>query len=136
MASRRIQAATEIRTALESANAATPPEWIAVVDTDAANSGTVAAALAAGPEIGASRMVAVGDEDNQLPKPIRQSELFDRISDALGKTARIESATRAASPPLPRSAQSGPSEIVLVAEDNPNIQELLGHQLRALGIAA
>jgi PAS domain S-box-containing protein len=136
MASRRIRAATEIRTTLESANAATPPEWIAVVDADAANSGTVAAALAAEAEIGPSRIIAVGDEENQLSKPIRQSELFDRVSDALGKTARIESVTLEAPPFRPRSSQPGASETVLVAEDNASIQELLGHQLRALGIDA
>jgi PAS domain S-box-containing protein len=136
MASRRIRAATEIRTTLESANAATPPEWIAVVDADAPDSGTVAAALAAEAEIGASRIVTVGDEENQLSKPIRQSELFDRVSDALGKTARIESVTREAPLSRPRSSQPGASETVLVAEDNASIQELLGHQLRALGIDA
>jgi PAS domain S-box-containing protein len=135
MASRRIRAATEIRAALGAANAATPAEWIAVVDTDSADSGTFAAALVAELEIGPSRIIAVGDEDDQLPKPIRQSEFFDRISDALGKTARIESVSRENPPPRQRSAEPT-SAVVLVAEDNAGIQELLGHQLRALGIAA
>ena len=46
LASRRIGAATDIRTALGSANAATPPEWIAVVDSDAPDFEKVAEALA------------------------------------------------------------------------------------------
>jgi len=136
MASRRIRAASEVRKELESVNTATPPEWIAVVDSDAPDFETVAEALAAEPEIGRSRIIAVGDEDNQLPKPIRQSEFFDRISDALGKTARIESVVREAHPPRPRAAETRSSDLVLVAEDNAGIQELLGHQLRALGVAA
>src|SRR6202162_1739875 len=136
IASRRIRAATEIRAALESASAGTPAEWIAIVDADAADSAVVTAALSAAPEIGSSRIVAVGDEDNQMAQAPRQSEFFDRISDALGKTARIESITREARASRPRSAQPKWSEAILVAEDNAGIQELLGHQLRALGIEA
>jgi CheY-like chemotaxis protein len=136
MASRRIHAVMEIRTALEPANAATSPKWIAVVDTDTPDSGMLAAALASEPEIGRSRIIEVGDEDNQLLKPIRQSELFDRISDALGKTARIESVTGEAPPHRTRRAEPSSSGVVLVAEDNAGIRELLGHQLRALGIEA
>jgi PAS domain S-box-containing protein len=134
MTCRRIRAATEITTALETADAAGPPEWIAVVDADASDSVEVVAALAAAPEIGAAHVIVVGDDDRQMPKPLRQSDLFDRISNALGAAVRIESVPHESSTSNHGELRSSAS--ILVAEDNAAIQELLGHQLQALGIAA
>jgi len=136
MASRRIHATSQIGPALDSAEAAMNPQWVAVVDSDAPESEMLAAALAAEPKIGPSRIIPVGDEDDQLSKPIRQSELFDRISDALGENIGSASAAPEAPPFGLQRDRPKSSEIVLVAEDNPGIQELLGHQLRSFGIEA
>jgi PAS domain S-box-containing protein len=134
MASRRMRAATEMTTALEPPDAAVSPQWIAVLDADAAGFEEVSAALVATPEIGPGRVIVVGDDDGQVPKPLRQSGLFDRISQALGQAAKSEAVTHELVPSGAAASRSTAS--VLVAEDNASIQELLGHQLQALGIAA
>jgi CheY-like chemotaxis protein len=66
-----------------------------------------------------------------LVKPIKQSDLFDRIVTALGRAVRAEAAPAALSPP-PGESGSRPLR-VLLAEDNAVNQRLVVHLLGKRG---
>jgi PAS domain S-box-containing protein len=135
IASRRIREPRELSGIIASASSASET-WIAIVDADAADAEEARRSFVAEPRLGPVRTIVLGDEGDQLPKPMRQSALFDRISDALGKAGRSGTLIREAPPQRPRGDESRLTGYVLVAEDNAGIQDVLGHQLRALGVDA
>ena len=103
-------------------------DWIALVDEDDAQAHNAIAALGESPLFGPQRIIAIG-RNAGLTKPIRQSQLFDRIAETLGAAAALPEH------PAPATvAASGAVGTVLVVEDNASLREILVHQFAELGI--
>ena len=103
-------------------------DWLAIVDADDVASAAAVEVLRATPAFGPSRVIAVG-RDERLTKPIRQSQLFDRIAEALGEVA-----IRPLRPAYASAREPGPAGTVLVVEDNASLREILVHQFAELGL--
>jgi two-component system, sensor histidine kinase and response regulator len=102
-------------------------DWIAIVDGDDAATTPATDALRASPAFGPARIIPIG-RDERLTSPIRQSNLFDRIAEALGNIPQ---------PPDYASVEEhGTGGTVLIVEDNQSLQDILVHQFAALGIPA
>ncbi|HTD33883.1 MAG TPA: response regulator [Candidatus Elarobacter sp.] len=103
-------------------------DWIAIVDADTVEAESTLRTLTAR-GMAAHSMILAGP-DERLAKPLRQSQLFDRIVEALGEEPD------AARPPAPGpiSARGAPAHSVLVAEDNESLREILVHQFAQLGV--
>jgi two-component system, sensor histidine kinase and response regulator len=109
------------------ADAYDPVDWIAIVDAEDNVTAPVVAALRADARFGPSRIVAIGP-DERLSKPFRQSQLFDRIAEALGES------NAEPTHPVPVVESNGGGGTVLIVEDNASLQEILVHQFEQLGI--
>jgi two-component system sensor histidine kinase/response regulator len=103
-------------------------DWIAIVDADDPEAAAAIDVLHESPTFGPARVIIIG-HDEPLTKPIRQSQLFDRIAEALGGAG-----------PLPRHPAAATVEnrstpgTVLIVEDNASLQEILSHQFAELRI--
>jgi CheY-like chemotaxis protein len=107
-------------------------DWIAIVDADAERSRVVEAALRTREGFDPDRIIVVGG-DRGLLKPIRRSQLLDRIVDVVH--ADVAPAAMPAAP-SPRHAAARPNALpILVAEDNLSMHEILTQQFDELGYA-
>ena len=113
--------------ALDELTADQSVDWVAIVDVDDPEGGKALGALHASPSFGPQRVIPIG-RDERLGKPIRQSQLFDRIAGALGE------GTPPPQHPAPAPAEPRQIGTVLVVEDNASLQEILVHQFGELGI--
>jgi PAS domain S-box-containing protein len=118
-----------VRCTAEGATAGEAVDWIAIVDIDDAEPETAIVALRGSPFFGLGHVIPIG-RDERITKPIRQSQLFDRIAEALGEG-------------IPPPVHPAPIDVegqrsvgtVLIVEDNASLQEILAHQFGELGIA-
>jgi PAS domain S-box-containing protein len=111
-------------------NADDTVDWIAIVDFDDAEAAAAIEVLHASPVFGPSRIIPIG-RDERLTKPIRQSQLFDRITETLVEGGSL--------PQLPVSSpveERGTTGTVLIVEDNSSLREILVHQFAELGVPA
>jgi PAS domain S-box-containing protein len=104
-------------------------DWVAIVDADTVDAMAALEALVTDGGLPASRLVPVG-LDERVTKPVRQSQLFDRIVEVLRTEAALPIPPPIASP----ARDHGPVGTVLIAEDNASLQEILEHQFAQLGI--
>jgi two-component system sensor histidine kinase/response regulator len=104
--------------------------WTAIVDGDDETVAPAIDLLRAHPLFGPRRIIAVG-RDARLSKPIRQSQLFDRIAEALGDGG---AAPRNA--PAAAAQDHAAAGKVLVVEDNASLREIMVHQFAELGVLA
>jgi PAS domain S-box-containing protein len=126
IATHREHTAAQAVDAMHSAVAQHDEDWIAIVDVDTVDAEATSRILEAR-GIGPRRIVLAGD-GSRLAKPLRQSQLFDRIVEALG-----EEADAAPSAGRPRTAE-GAARKVLIAEDNESLREILVHQFAQIGV--
>ncbi|MEO7039141.1 MAG: PAS domain S-box protein [Candidatus Elarobacter sp.] len=103
-------------------------DWIAIVDADTVDLDAAGGMLASG-GFGRRSVIPIGS-DQRLAKPLRHSQLFDRIVEALGEEV-------APSPPSAEPVAHRADTLmrtVLVAEDNESLREILVHQFAQLGV--
>ncbi len=105
-------------------------DWIAIVDVETVDADATVRLLTAHGMPARSLLRAGAGE--RLARPVRNSQLFDSIVDALKEPSA--STAHAADPPHPTSASLAPT--VLVAEDNPSLQQILAQQFAHLGVCA
>ncbi len=104
------------------------PDWVAIVEVDGGPGARIAAGLRELDELTPSRTIAVG-ADESLNEPLRASDLFNAIVEALAVAPTRTPATPRAPVSVDRAHLN-----VLVAEDNVNMHEVLVHQFDALGV--
>jgi PAS domain S-box-containing protein len=109
--------------------------WVAIIDVSDQQGAGSAAALRRGSALDASRIITIGP-DERLTEPLRPSQLFDRIVDALSIAPFL--------PDVEASAGDGdvvaavtPETVpsVLIAEDNLGMHDVLISQFEQLGVA-
>jgi len=128
METRRARSGDDVVEGLRRDSAA---NWVAIVDLD--NTGVVdlSSTIEILRTIAPARVIAVG-RNGMLSKPVRQSQLYDAIVQAVDfpphAAAAPEPAQAAASAPVPTNGT------VLVAEDNERLQRLLKLQFDDLGV--
>ncbi|MBV9438846.1 MAG: response regulator, partial [Candidatus Eremiobacteraeota bacterium] len=128
MTARRVASARAARSAIDVRSAHATRGWVAIIDGSGQRGAAVAAELRALRAFDALPTIVVGP-DERLSEPLRASELFDAIVDALaGSDASTSNRT------LEHEARQPPRGRVLVAEDNVTMHEVLVHQFDALGV--
>ncbi|HTJ24896.1 MAG TPA: PAS domain S-box protein [Candidatus Limnocylindria bacterium] len=138
ISSRRAASVDEVNAALQATAGQSNVDCVAIVDTDTESATAVAALQRAAEQQANLRIIMVGSEESVV-KPIRQSQLFDSIVTAFAHDEDVAAAAEAAScssqPAEPSSQAVADGELgaILVAEDNPSLQELLVHQFSRLG---
>ena len=103
-------------------------DWVAVVDADTVDPADGDMLAASGV---ARRGVILTGSDQRLTKPLRHSQLFDRIVEALGEEMPSP-------PPRAEPVVRGSDALtgtVLVAEDNEGLRAILVHQFAELGVS-
>jgi CheY-like chemotaxis protein len=132
MASRRVSSAADARATLRSARVEGTAGCVAIIDAEAEGADEIAALLRS-PEFAASaRLITVGG-DEAVVKPLRQSQLFDRVVTALAQGVPAQWSPHENGDPRAAHVNQKASGVILVAEDNASLQELLVHQFSRLG---
>jgi len=103
-------------------------DWVAIVDGEYDAASAALDALRGSAVFGLPRIITIGRQE-RLGKPFRQSQLFDRIAEALGEGAELP----AYAAPATVGDQSA-AGTVLIVEDNASLQEILVHQFAQLGL--
>ncbi len=108
--------------------------WVAIVDVSDPRGAGCAATLRRTSALEATRVITIGP-DERLTEPLRPSQLFDRIVEALPIKRLLHDVEADAGddPPPPVTPETVPS--VLIAEDNLGMHEVLISQFEQLGVA-
>jgi len=128
IASRRARSAAEALDAVQTTATDGHEEWIAIVDVDTVDANATARELTAHGM--PSRSVLLAGAYETIMRPVRRSQLFDRIVQAVGDEPDARRPSAEPASPIEASAHK-----VLIAEDNESLQEILLHQFAHLGVA-
>jgi PAS domain S-box-containing protein len=105
-------------------------DWLAIVDVATVDAGATVRLLTAHGM--PARSVLRAGAGERLPRPLRHSQLFDSIAEALEEPR--DATAKAAEPPKPGDAST--ARRVLVAEDNAALRQILADQFAHLDVSA
>lgn len=130
--SKRVSTRSEVWNVASEADPGEHRDWIALIDLDASIAEMAATSLCEMYGLEGIHVIEVGGDEG-LPKPLRQSHLFDRIVEELGDLAVMKT-TPLATVVVPTQMVERPR--ILVAEDNESLRKLLALQFDQLGVEA